>query len=792
MMKRNALIVRGVLAVILAIIFVFLFRQQTVLKDSSKPSVETPQQRAEQRQKKPEPAFSEAAYVGRQQCASCHPQQLSQWQGSHHDLAIQEATEKTVLGDFNNATFTYYNVTSSFYKKDGKYYVKTDNAAGQLQDFEIKYTFGVTPLQQYLIEFPRGRMQMLNVAWDSRSEVEGGQRWFHLYPNENVDHKDALHWTGVFQNWNNMCAECHSTELKKNYSYEKDAYNTTWFEINVSCEACHGPASNHVKWAQALAEGEQWDEIANKGFIVTLGDPQDGLWQLRDGQKHASRTVAFNTGNQLQTCARCHSRRAVFSDDYRHGRPLMDTHMPALLTEELYYPDGQIKEEVYVHASFLQSKMYQAGVTCSDCHNPHSLQLKVKGNGLCTECHSMKTFDVQSHHRHPENSSGSQCINCHMPQTKYMVVDPRADHSMRVPRPDLSDELASPNACIMCHTEKSNSWAAQAIDQWLDWEQTRPKHYGQILHAARTGQPQADIELAQLVLDNNQPGIVRATAMSLLRDYAYPKIEQLLDQVYQDPDPLIRNAVVEYLDTVDPRRRVKHASVLLNDPVRVVRMSAARTLMDTPANLLSQEQQKAVQQGIEEYLSAQQYNSDRPEGRTNLGSLYMTLRNPDKAEEYFKAAIDIGPALAQAYVNLADLYRVQQREQDGEDILRLGLKQSENTAPIHHALGLLLVRQQKIDAALVELKQAAEQAPDQSRYAYVYGVALQSKGYDAAIKYLEKASQRYPGDLNILFTLASYHYENDNPSKAEEYAEKVLVLAPQHRGAQQLMMILNR
>ncbi len=792
MTKQNISIIGVILAVLLATVFIFLAREEAPSKDNIKSSIDAPQDHAQQPQNKAKPVLSEATYVGRQQCTSCHQQQLVQWQGSQHDLAMQEATEQNVLGDFNNSTFTYYDVTSTFYKKDGKFYVKTDNAEGLLQDFEIKYTFGVTPLQQYLIEFPRGRMQVLNVAWDSRSKEEGGQRWFHLYPNENVDHSDALHWTGVFQNWNNMCAECHSTELKKNYNYESDTYNTSWSEIDVSCEACHGPASNHVKWAQAVANGQQWENIKNKGLLVSLGDPKNGQWKLGGGQRHAVRNVAFDTSKQLQTCARCHSRRAVFSDDYRHGRPLMDTHMPALLTEELYYPDGQIKEEVYVYASFLQSKMYRAGVICSDCHNPHSLQLKVQGNGLCTQCHNADIFDVQSHYHHPDKTSGSQCINCHMPQTKYMVVDPRADHSMRVPRPDLSDELGSPNACIMCHTKKSNSWVAQAIDQWRGGGHIWPRHYGQILHAARTGQPQADIELAQLISDTNQPGIVRATAMSMLRDYAYPKIGQLLDQVYQDSDPLIRNAVAEYLEVVDPNMRVKHASALLNDPVRAVRMSAAHALMDSPANLLSPDQQQAVQRGIAEYLSAQQYNADRPEGRTNLGSFYMTLNEPDKAEQYFKAAIEIGPALAQAYVNLADLYRVQQREQEGETILRLGLKQSDNTAPIHHALGLLLVRQQKIDAALAELKQAVELAPDQSRYAYVYGVALQSKGYDEAIKYLQKASQRHPGDLNILFTLASYYYENDNPSKAEEYAEKVLVLAPQHRGARQLMMILNQ
>jgi predicted CXXCH cytochrome family protein len=792
MTKQNTLILAGILATFLVVVFLLLARQQTDHRRSVTSLTETQVQQTQQPSQNQTVQPSEAQYVGRTQCAGCHPQQLAQWQGSHHDLAMQEATDQTVLGDFNNSSFTYHGVTTTFYKKDDKFYVKTDNADGQLQEFEIKYTFGVTPLQQYLIEFPRGRKQMLNVCWDTRPKEEGGQRWFHLYPNENVDHNDALHWTGVFQNWNNMCAECHSTELKKNYTYKTDSYDTTWLEIDVSCEACHGPASNHVQWAQALAKSESWENVKNKGLLVKLGDPQKGQWLTAPGQKHAARTVAFDTSKQLQTCARCHSRRGVFSDDYRHGQPLMNTHMPALLTEELYYPDGQIKDEVYVYGSFLQSKMYKAGVICSDCHNPHSLQLKVQGNGLCTRCHSPEIFDAQSHHHHPENSTGSQCINCHMPQTKYMVVDPRADHSMRIPRPDLSDELGSPNACTLCHNDNSNAWAAQAVTQWRGKDQAPPKHYGQILHAARTGQPQADLALAELILDDSQPAIVRATAISLLQDYAYPRIGQLLDQVYQDPDPLVRNAVAEYLQTVDPTMRVKHAGALLNDAVRAVRMSAARVLLDTPANLLSPAQQQAVHSGIQENLSTYQYNLDRPEGRTNLGNTYVSLDEGKKAEDMFKSAIEIGPALAQAYVNLADLYRKQQRDSEGEQILRLGLKQSENPAPIHHALGLLLVRQQKVDEALVELKKAADLAPDQSRYAYVYGVALQSKSYDEAIKYLEKASQRHPGDLNILFTLASYNYEDDNPAKAEEYAEKVLVLAPQHRGAQELMMILNR
>ncbi len=788
-MKSNKLILAASAVLVVIVVFILVTRQQADLAVSQQASIETPQNT--QAQKPPTAALAEATYVGRQQCDACHQQQVMEWQGSHHDLAMQLPTEETVLGDFNNTTFTYHDVSSSFYKKDGKYFVNTDNAAGEMQEFEIKYTFGVTPLQQYLIEFPGGRLQVLNVAWNSTSEEEGGQRWFHLYPNENVDHTDPFHWTGVYQNWNNMCAECHSTNLKKNYDYEKDAYDTTWSEIDVSCEACHGPASNHVELAQTLKNEDEWQYIENKGLVVNLGDPRQGKWKLSAGRSHALRSVAFDTSMQLQTCARCHARRAVFGDsDYRHGRPFMNTHLPALLAEELYYSDGQIKDEVYVYGSFLQSKMHKEGVACSDCHNPHSLQLKEQGNALCAQCHNASQFDAQSHHHHEETGSGALCINCHMPQTKYMVVDPRADHSMRVPRPDLSDELGAPNACTMCHVEETNTWAANAISQW--GVESGSEHYGQVIQAARNGQAQTDKALSEIVLDQNQPGIVRATALSLLRDYAYIDVGELLDQAYQDRDPLVRNAVAEYLEVLAPGMRIKHGAVLLEDSVRAVRMSAARALVEVPAESLTPAQQQAIQRGLDEYIKAQEYSSDRPEGRVNLGTLYISLNKPDKAEAYLKAAIENGSALAQGYVNLADLYRLQQRDEEGEQILRLGLEQSENPAPIHHALGLVLVRQRNVEGALIELQQAADLAPGVARYAYVYGIALQSvKGYAEAINYLDKASQQHPSDLNILTALASYSYEKGDDDAAKQYAEKLLILAPQHQGAREIIGLIE-
>jgi len=219
-------------------------------------------------------------FVGGKVCAGCHQKEYKLWQGSHHDLAMQVANDNTVLGDFSDANFTYFGVTSTFYKRDGKFKVRTDGPEGKLKDYEIKYAFGVYPLQQYLIEFPGGRLQALSIAWDSRPKGEGGQRWFHLYPKEKITHDDTLHWTGPNQNWNYMCAECHSTNLKKNYDLKSDTYSTTWFEINVSCEACHGPGSRHVAWAEHKSDREKLDSDPDKGLIVVLDERKGVKWTI--------------------------------------------------------------------------------------------------------------------------------------------------------------------------------------------------------------------------------------------------------------------------------------------------------------------------------------------------------------------------------------------------------------------------------------------------------------------------------------------------------------------------------
>ena len=358
-----------------------------------------------------------------------------------------------MLGDFAGATFAKDGVTSRFYREGDGFFVETDGPDGAMHDYRIDYTFGVYPLQQYLVAFPGGRFQALPLAWDARPKDQGGQRWFHLYPDEKIAHDDELHWTGINQNWNWMCADCHSTNLVRGYDLKTDSYHTTFSALNVSCEACHGPGSDHVAWAKSGADAAD----PARGLTVLLHDRGEGQWQFPDGERIAKRMTPLATHTETEVCAPCHARRSPLGDGHAIGKPLLDGYRPSLLDPSLYHADGQIDGEVFIHGSFLQSRMYAAGVTCSDCHEPHSLQLRAEGNAVCGQCHLPGAFDVAEHHHHTPGQPGSQCVDCHMPAKTYMVVDPRHDHGFKVPRPDLAARTGAPDACTGCHEGKDAS-----------------------------------------------------------------------------------------------------------------------------------------------------------------------------------------------------------------------------------------------------------------------------------------------------------------------------------------------
>ena len=690
----------------------------------------------------PEP-LPAATYVGKEACVDCHTEESKAWLGSHHDLAMQQADAQTVLGDFDDALFEKDGVRSRFFVRDGDYWVKTDNAEGELQEFRIAYAFGVTPLQQYLIRFGDGRLQTLPIAWDVIDK-----RWYHLYPDEKIPHTDMLHWTGREQNWNYMCAECHSTNLQKNYTLETDSFDTTWSEINVSCEACHGPASNHL----TLAGQADWSR--GSGLLLDLSASDGAVWQMNTATGIADRKPSLMSPPvEPEACGRCHSRRGIATPDYEFGKPLLDTHVLSLLEERLYFADGQIDEEVYVYGSFVQSKMYQAGVTCSDCHDAHSATLRSGEavSDVCISCHLPAKFQVESHHRHSPDDV--ECVDCHMTSRDYMVIDGRRDHSFRIPRPDLTEAVGSPNACNQCHTDKSTEWASAVAADWFG--EPDPGHFAFAIHDGRTGALGANDKLADVINDTSNSAIVRATALTLLRQPLSREQFELIRNGLNNADPLIRAAALRAIAVLSPELHAELAAPLLGDPVRAVRLAAVDVVSQVRQSL-NPSFLASFERAEREYINSQLAIAERPEAIGNLANLFRERGDIERAESFYLHTLTSEPRLTTARANLADLYRALGRDDEAERVLREGLSLNGEDASLRHSLGLLLVRAERPDDALLELKKAAELEPDNSRFVFVYGVALNSLGQtDAAIEVLRDAQQRFPGDPDINALLQS-------------------------------------
>ncbi len=692
---------------------------------------------------------AQAGFVGRASCIECHAEQHEAWSGSHHDLAMDVANEQTVLGDFADATFEHYSVTSRFFRQDGRYFVHTDGPDGKLADFEIKYVFGVEPLQQYLIELDRGRLQTLQISWDTQRK-----RWFHIH-DEQITHDDPLHWTSLQFNWNFMCAECHSTNLQKNYDAKTRTYTTAWSEIDVSCEACHGPCSNHLEWARE--EGP---------------DPAKGL------------LVSLKGKAQVEACARCHSRRTLVSGDYEHGRPFLDHYAPSLLERRLYHSDGQILDEVYVYGSFLQTKKSKSGVRCTHCHDAHTARLRMPGNALCQQCHqptppaefdtlTAGLYDTPEHHFHKEPIL---CVDCHMPARTYMAVDPRRDHSFRVPRPDLTVKLGTPNACSVCHEDKSAQWAVDAVEKWYPQSDKRGYHFAQAL---ATRNPDA---LAQLADDKEQPAIARATAITLL---PRPRAAAL-----KDSDPLVRMAAVRgFYGRADPVL----LTPLLKDPVRAVRVEAARVL----ASVRALHDNEAFRAALEEFKQRQAAQAERPEAHLNLGVMHADLGDSRAAEQAYLTALGIDDGFLPVRFNLSNLYNALGRNADAETQLRAILKRVPDDGEACYSLGLLLAEMRRPDEAARYLQLAVDRLPGRARVLYNYGLLLQQlRRLEEAEAALLEAVRLTPRDRDALNALVILCMQQGQWKRALPYAERLSKLAPRaadvRRMLQRIRMELAR
>jgi tetratricopeptide (TPR) repeat protein len=703
----------------------------------------------------------ENEYLGDAACKSCHKTEHDQWLASDHFKAMQASNDSTVLGDFNNAIYSADGVTSRFFKKDGKFFINTQGEDGKNHDFEIKYTFGYYPLQQYLIEFDRGRMQVTRQSWNSRDN-----KWFHQYAGQNILPNDWLHWTGNAQNWNTMCAECHSTNLKKNYNFDTDSYNTTYSLLTVSCESCHGPAKEHINYIGSAA--------------YKSGKKEKGSYMLmpKNSSQHS----------EINTCFPCHARKSNISSKLLSSDDLMDDYIPEIPSTEYYYADGQVNDEDYTYASFLQSVMYKHGVKCSNCHNPHSGKLIIAGNGVCNQCHYKKNYDSPEHTFHAMGTEGAACKNCHMPSKYYMGNDLRHDHIFREPRPDLSAKYGTPNACNNCHNDKSAKWASDAIVKWYGIE--RKYHFADDLVPGSRMDLPAQTHLLKLINDTATPSIIQATAVHYISNINYNNSLQALLQQLSHKDAQVRYRAVTGLVGFSPSQWLGSVYPLLQDKVRTVRIAAANLLITANGpDRVSDfgEPFTKAQQELNDYVL---YQVDFAAGNVMAGDYYFKLRNYAKAEEFYLRGLQKDSIMNYARLNLSTLYNITGRNTVALHVLQQAVKTDPKNERIYFNLALLYNEMNDIANVEHNLKNAIELKSTNPRVYYNYGVLLQQKNLPKeAEKQYQKALSLAQNDLDINYAICTLYLQQNQPEKAIPYA---MTLKKYYPGNEQVAQLLRQ
>ncbi|MDK9760686.1 tetratricopeptide repeat protein [Vibrio sp. D420a] len=683
-----------------------------------------------------------ANYVGSEACIDCHADQVEAWQGSHHDMAMKHADKTSVLGDFDDVRVMHDGKENRFFQKGKEYWVNIEGPDGQFHDYKISYTFAFEPLQQYMVEFDDGRVQLIPFAWDSRTSEAGGQRWFHLYPD--TTNTDEFYWTNSGQNWNFMCADCHSTNLQKNYDAEQNRYQTTWSEINVGCEACHGPASDHIDMANKSESGDEqsigasFDAASHYGFDRDLSQAVKE-WVYQEGNTTLQPKDIIHT-NQVQTCAQCHSRRTQLNETGDHVKgSFFDKYRLSLISPELYYHDGQIYDEDYVYGSFLQSAMAEKGVTCTNCHDPHTAELKIAEEAVCSQCHIASEYTPEKHTFHQAGTEASKCTTCHMPETTYMQVDPRRDHSWHVPRPDISQHIDTPNVCTSCHEDKTDQWADAQIAKWFPESKYRnQQHFAVAFYADAIGHRGAVDALAYSSQDSSLSNIIRASSLERMAGNTGQNTLISLARAIKHDNEMIRLGAVAGSSGYEFSDRWQILEPLLTDSVLSVRSEAAGALVRYWREM-NPLQKDIIKPALAEYIEIQEFNADRGFGRTNLGNVYRDLGQHDKAIEYYQGAIKIEPYFENSYANLADLYRAMGDETKAMATLKQGIEAQPKSSVLPYSAGLAALRGKDYVQARAYLEQAAEMADTNPQYWYVYGLSLEQVDVLASARALQRA-----------------------------------------------------
>jgi tetratricopeptide (TPR) repeat protein len=702
----------------------------------------------------PGPAYEQVktdptAYAGSGSCRKCHKEASDQWQTSHHALAERRFEPGRDRAAFDPPQSFKHGTQNSDVRvaPNGRCEIVTMSRTGDRSIFSPERVLGEDPLRQFLVTAPGGRYQVTEVAYDPRSN-----QWFNVYGEEDRQPGEWGHWTGRGMNWNMMCAFCHNTGLQKNYEAATDSYGTSLVEMGVGCEACHGPMADHVKWQQPRPQ-------------PAMGDPT-----LR----------RFSKTQMRDTCAACHARRAELTGTMRVGEAFFNHYALTIPDEtDLYYADGQVRDEDYEYAAFLGSRMNFSKVWCGDCHSPHTAKIRLPHDRLCMTCHAgpiapAPKIDAATHSFHQRGTAGDHCVDCHMPMTVYMGRHWRRDHGFTIPDPLLTKEHHIPNACNRCHQDKTTDWAIAAVNKWYGPRMERPtRTRTRIVAKARTAQTEAVPGLLKMAREETIP-YWRAVATLLLRHWADDtNVVSLLLQQTSDPDALVRTVAVRALEPLAAHYHpaaLPAAQRLLSDPVRVVRVDAAWTLRRTL------ETNTVAAQDLFRYLD---WNSDQPQGLMQRAVWNMDRGDNPAALAQLERAVTWDPYSPPLFSALAVSLSVEGRHGEALAAMEKASKLAPRDAEYRFRLALALNELNRLKEAVAALEETVKLDPAFVRAWYNLGLAYSSQGEsDRALQALGRAESLEPASPQIPFARATILSRQGRIAEARAAVQRALALSP--------------
>ena len=710
-----------------------------------------------------------ADYAGSESCRNCHEEQFNEWTGSHHQLA-----ERLTSAGFDDDafkpkhTFRTGSITSTAQKADDQYQIVTVGKNNKIQPHSAKRAIGVKPLLQYLVEEERGRLQAVELGWDPHKK-----EWFNVFGDEDRRPGEWGHWTGRGMNWNAMCASCHNTRVLKNYNASTDTYHTKMAEMGVGCESCHGPMKEHAKWQEKYK-----DQPGKSATDPTL--------------------PRFSRDQYTHSCAPCHARRTELTGDYIPGHDFFD-HYSLVIPDEtdIFYPDGQVRDEDYEVTSFFSSRMHAGGVRCMDCHNPHTGKTRLPGNLLCMTCHNGQNPDLPNipkidpikHSFHKsETEPGGRCVDCHMPLTTYMQRHPRRDHGFTIPDPLLTKQHGIPNACNRCHDDKTTDWAIEYVDKWYGDKMDRPyRKRAQWVAMAKTNAPGSHINLINMSQTETN-FLWRSVSAGLLRNYLHePDAREELLKRLTDKHPLVRGTAVLSLEPIARQSGTReHSAVrnLLDDPSRKVRIDAAwvlRSIVNTN------------QTAGRELLTYFAQTGDQPAGQMQQGVFHFDRQRPDVAEQFFRQAGKWDTNTAAPHHELAVALSLQGKNRDAIKHLRIACQLDPDQAEYRYKLALGLNEIGDTAGTRRELEAAVKIDPQHGPAWYNLGLSLSNQNLpNAAIAALEKAQEADRLSARIPHARATILMRLNRIEEAREAVRLALTLDADYQPARALWQQLGR